>query len=51
MFNRKIIYEKPTIKRNFGKKKRKRKRIDFGAIGEALFIIALATFFLWACFR
>lgn len=51
MFNRIIQHTKPYIPHSFGKKHRKHKRRDYGAIGEALFIIALATFFLWCCFK
>lgn len=51
MFNRKIIYARPTFPRRFGKKRKPRKKHDFGAIGEAAFIVLLVAMFLFACFR
>lgn len=51
MFNRKIIYRKPTFPRNFGKKKRRRKNRDYGAIFEAAFVLILFILFLWIVFR
>lgn len=51
MFNRKIIYTRPTIPPGFGKRRRKKRHVDFGAIGEAAFIVLLVAIFLFACFR
>lgn len=51
MFNRKIIYARPTLPRRFGKKHKPRKKHDFGAIFEAAFILLLAALFLFACFH
>ena len=51
MFNRKIIYARPTLPRRFGKKRKPHKKRDFGAIFEAAFIVLLVALFLFACFR
>lgn len=50
MFNRKIIYTRPTIPPGFGKRRRKKRHVDFGAIGEAAVIVLLIAAFLYACF-
>lgn len=50
MFNRKIIYIRPTLPRGFGKKHKPRKKHDFGAILEAAFILLLIVIFLWCVF-
>ena len=50
MLNRKIIYARPTFPRGFGKKRKPRKKHDFGAIGEAAVIVLLIAAFLYACF-
>lgn len=46
----KIVHKKPFIPRGFGKKRKTRKKHDFGAIGEAAFIVLLIAAFLYACF-
>ena len=50
MFNRKIIYARPTIPRGFGKKRKPRRKHDFGVIFEAAFILFLIAVFVFACF-
>ena len=50
MFNRRIQHTKPYIPHSFGKKPKKRRRHDYGAIGEALFILVCVGVFLWLCF-
>ena len=46
-----IVHTRPYLPRNYGKPvKRAWKKHDFGAIGEALFIIVLIAAFLYACF-
>lgn len=45
-----IVYALPTFPRGFGKKRKTRKKHDFGAIGEAAFIVLLVALFLFACF-
>ena len=45
-----IVYARPTLPRGFGKKRKPRKKHDFGAIGEAAFIVLLIAAFLYACF-
>ena len=46
----KIVHKKPFIPRGFGKRRRKKLHVDFGAIGEAAFIVLLVAAFLYACF-
>lgn len=50
MFNRKIIYARPTFPRRFGKKRKQHRKPNFGAFGEFLFILFLIGVFLFACF-
>lgn len=50
MFNRRIQHTKPYIPRRFGKKPRRRRSFDYGAILEALVLIGGIVFFLWLCF-
>ena len=50
MKNRKIVHTKPYLPRGYGKPRKRRKKRDYGAIGEALFIAFLIFFLLWAIF-
>ena len=51
MKNFKLVHIKPYFPRNFGKKKRRRKKRDYGTIFEAEFVLILFIVFLWLVFR